>query len=135
MVSCFRLRYFNFEPSFKLRWGRARDSFGSQNLDHKLLGFMDALWHSGLGNYFVCRRFAVQTLLWSLEFVIQIKLEHDTIAVYFLSLNIVSSFDWHKKKRCRENLSKLRGTNRNNIWLRKLNSEDTKCPTHLKKWG
>ena len=24
------LRYFNFEPSFKLRWYRARDSFGSQ---------------------------------------------------------------------------------------------------------
>ena len=39
-----------------------------------------ALWPSGLGNYFVCRRFPVQTLLWSLEFVIQINLEHDTIA-------------------------------------------------------
>ena len=24
------LRYFNFEPSFKLRWCRARDLFGSQ---------------------------------------------------------------------------------------------------------
>ena len=36
---------------------------------------------SGLGNYFVCKRFAVQTLLWSLEFVTQINLEHDTIAV------------------------------------------------------
>ena len=35
----------------------------------------------GLGNYFVCKRFAVQTLLWSLEFVIEINLEHDTIAV------------------------------------------------------
>ena len=33
-----------------------------------------------LGNYFVCKRFAVRTLLWSLEFVIQINLEHDTIA-------------------------------------------------------
>ena len=40
-----------------------------------------ALWPTGLGNYFVCKRFAVQTLLWSLEFVIQISLEHDTIAV------------------------------------------------------
>ena len=26
-------------------------------------------WPSGLGNDFVCKRFAVQTLLWSLEFV------------------------------------------------------------------
>ena len=26
----FALRYFNFEPSFKLRWCRARDLFGSQ---------------------------------------------------------------------------------------------------------
>ena len=25
------LRYFKFEPSFKLRWRRARDLFGSQS--------------------------------------------------------------------------------------------------------
>ena len=36
---------------------------------------------SGLGNYFVCKRFAVQTFLWSLEFVIHINLKHKTIAV------------------------------------------------------
>ena len=35
---------------------------------------------SGLGNYFVCKRFGVQTLLRLLEMVIQINLEHDTIA-------------------------------------------------------
>ena len=40
-------------------------------------------WPSGLGNYFVCKGFAVQTLLWSLEFVIRINLEHDTIANRF----------------------------------------------------
>ena len=34
---------------------------------------------SGLGNYFICKRFSVQTLLRSLELVIQIILEHDTI--------------------------------------------------------
>ena len=39
------------------------------------------LWPSGLGNFIVCKRFAVQTLLWSLEFVIQINFEHNTIAV------------------------------------------------------
>ena len=52
------LKYFNFEPSFKLR-----------------------LWLSGLGNCIVCKRFAVQTLLWLLKFVIQINLEHGTIKV------------------------------------------------------
>ena len=26
----FMLRYFNFEPNFKLQWCRARDLFGSQ---------------------------------------------------------------------------------------------------------
>ena len=39
------------------------------------------LWPSGLGNFIVCKRFAVQTLLWSLGFVIQINFEHNTIAV------------------------------------------------------
>ena len=34
------------------------------------------LGHKGLDNNFVCKRFPVQTLLWSLEFVIQIDLEH-----------------------------------------------------------
>ena len=29
-----------------------------------------ALWPSGLGNYIICKRFAVQTLLWSLEFAV-----------------------------------------------------------------
>ena len=43
-----------------------------------------ALWPSGLGNYLICKRFAVQTLLWSLEFVIQINLKHDTITVNWL---------------------------------------------------
>ena len=37
-----------------------------------------AIWLGGLGNYFVCKRFAVQTFLRSLEFVFQINLEHDT---------------------------------------------------------
>ena len=39
-------------------------------------------WRSGLGNYFVYKSFAVQTLLWLLEFAIQINLQHDTITVY-----------------------------------------------------
>ena len=66
------LRYFNFEPSFKLRWRHARDLFGSQ-IPVSTWGF------ELLGNYFVCKGFAVQTLLRSLEFMIQINLEHDTI--------------------------------------------------------
>ena len=43
--------------------------------------FHMALGPRGLGSYFICKRFAVQTNLWSLEFVIQINLEHDTIKV------------------------------------------------------
>ena len=39
---------------------------------------------SGLGNYFIFKRFAVQSLLWLLQFVIKINLEHDTIAVWNL---------------------------------------------------
>ena len=88
------LRYFNFEPSFKLRWCRARELFGLQFpvttggfelriscirvLRIRLAYY--ALWPSGIGKYFLCKRFAVQTLLWPLEFVIQIILEHGTIA-------------------------------------------------------
>ena len=30
LTTVWKLRYFNFEPSFKLRWCRARDLFGSQ---------------------------------------------------------------------------------------------------------
>ena len=37
---------------------------------------------SNCDNYFICKRFAVETLLWSLEFVIQINLKHDTTTVF-----------------------------------------------------
>ena len=49
---------------------------------------VEAWWPSGLGNYFVCKRFAVQTILWSLEFVIQINLKHNTIAVMIVIFSI-----------------------------------------------
>ena len=45
------------------------------------------LWPSGLGNYFVCKLFTIQTLLWSMEFVIQVNLEHDTIVIYSFGKN------------------------------------------------
>ena len=38
-----------------------------------------AFWPSGKGDYFVCKRSTVQTLLWSPEFVIQINLKHNNI--------------------------------------------------------
>ena len=84
------LRYFNFQPSFKLRWCHARDLFGSR-IPVTIGGFelrisCESLWPIGWGNYFVCKRFAFQTLLWSLEFVIQINLEHNTIATTFVFL-------------------------------------------------
>ena len=92
------MRYFNFEPSFKLRWYRAQDLLGSQipvttgGFELRISCIRSsylthlALSPSGLGNYFICKRFAVQTLLWSLEFAIQINLEHDTIAVRYFFL-------------------------------------------------
>ena len=60
-------------------------SVSTVNLLHKkslpnLLGHK-LLWPSGLGNDFECKRFTVQTLLWSLEFVIQINLEQNTIKI------------------------------------------------------
>ena len=81
------LRYFIFESSIKLRWCRARDLFGSQipvttvGFELRIPCIQSRYLTHGLGNDFVCKGFAVQTLLWSLEFVIQINLEHDTIAV------------------------------------------------------
>ena len=38
-----------------------------------------------LGNYLACKTFAVQTIQWSMEFVIQKNLEHNTIAVWSLA--------------------------------------------------
>ena len=52
-------------------------------------------WPSELGNYFVCKRFAVHNLLWSLEFVIQRNLEHDTIAAMVLLYNKYKEFQWY----------------------------------------
>ena len=46
-------------------------------------------WASGLDNYFICKRFAVKTLLWSMELLIQIYIEHDTIALYLSIKNIL----------------------------------------------
>ena len=69
----------------KLRWCCARDLFWIANSsDHK----SKVLWPSGLGNYLVCKKFAVQTLLRSLEFVAQNNLEHDTITIWGISIKI-----------------------------------------------
>ena len=75
-----KFKVYRYIVSYKqhniLRWCRARDLFGSK-IPVSLEGF--ELWLScirskthGLGNYFVYKRFAVQTLLWTLGFVIQI---------------------------------------------------------------
>ena len=42
-------------------------------------------------NYFVCKRVAIQTLLWSLELMIQISLEHDTIALCNIPLHFLNA--------------------------------------------
>ena len=54
----------------------------------------EAIWSNGLGNYFVYSIFAVQSLVWSQEFVIQINHEHDTIAVWsWKYLTTLSQFE------------------------------------------
>ena len=85
------LRYFNFKVKFETamvscsRFVFITNTFGSatpvvrqQIWVLRIHLTYQTLWVS---NYFVCRRFAVQNLLRSLEFVVQINLEHGTIAV------------------------------------------------------
>ena len=49
------------------------------------------LWPSGLGNFFLCKRLAVQILLLPLELVIQINFEHETITLLlrFLKFSMI----------------------------------------------
>ena len=74
------LTFLSSEPNIS---GQLRWIFGSS-----WLCSFKALWPSGLGNYFVCTRFTVQTLLWSLEMVILINLENSYI--YFSSFSLYS---------------------------------------------
>ena len=68
------LRYFNFELSFKLRWCRARDLFGSQF--PVTTGGFELQISCIRSNYL-----ELSGATWSLEFVIPKNLENDTIAV------------------------------------------------------
>ena len=53
---------------------------------------------SGLGNFISCKRFAIQTLLWSLELVIHQNLEHNTIIELFcLKSEAMLNNDFGKK--------------------------------------
>ena len=105
----YMLRYFNFESSFKLRWWGARDLFGSQipvttggfelRISCMQSSYLTLLGLVGLGNYFACKRFAVQTLLWSQDFVIQTNLEHVAIAVFICCFSyIAKQFESHSKE-------------------------------------
>ena len=77
------------ENNCRAEWCRARGLFGSQIpvttawFELRISCIRSNLWPCSYGNYFACKRFAVQTLLWSMEFVIQINLEHDTIQFEF----------------------------------------------------
>ena len=72
------LRHFSFEPSFKQK---VKNSDTLNLPDY--LGF--SFWQSGLDNFFVCKRFVVQNLMWSLGFVTQIILKHDIIPYWKLT--------------------------------------------------
>ena len=45
--------------------------------------YLNHLWSSGLGNYFLCKIFAVETALWSLK----LNLEHNIITEIIANLN------------------------------------------------
>ena len=77
MVSCSRLIWITNSSDHRRVWT-------ANLLNLAWISLRIVFWPSGLGNYFVCKRFAVQILIWSLEFVIQINLEQDTIAVWNL---------------------------------------------------
>ena len=60
-------------------------SFWMEGLECKSLAYevvIQPTRSSGIGRYIVCKRFAVETLLWSLEFMIQIKLEPGRTTVW-----------------------------------------------------
>ena len=81
MVSCSRFIWITNSSNHRIVWPANllyKKKLASP-LGHK------ALCPSGLGKDFPCKRFAVQTFLWSQKFVIQINLEHGTIAVWNLA--------------------------------------------------
>ena len=86
-----KLKYFNFEASFQLRWCRARDL----TTGHRRI-------------YIVCKRFAVQILLGSLEFVIRNKISSQQDRY----LNSVSGKDMKTNKQF-WNVAKPSFTNKN----------------------
>ena len=70
----------------KLRW--LQEGFNCQSLAYEVVNLMqrhEALWPKGLGNFFVCKRLAVQTLQCSLEFVIQISSTTPSLAQCILN--------------------------------------------------
>ena len=81
MVPCSRFIWITYSSDHRRVWtaNLLHIKYLPNPLGHK------TLWPSRLGKYLICEIFAVQTLLWSLEFVIQINLEHDTIAVWNLA--------------------------------------------------
>ena len=56
-----------------VRWCHSQDLWITDSNDHRDHKFHLSMWITELGNYIVCKWFAVQTLLWSLEFVIHNK--------------------------------------------------------------
>ena len=63
----------------KFQWPQGGSN--CESLEYELVAF----WPSELGDYFACKRFPVQTLLWSLEFMVQINLDHDIMEILIKS--------------------------------------------------
>ena len=117
-----RLEYFKLEQSLKVLWCRAWDLSWIANSSDPHKRFWSAV--SGLGNYAVYKRFAVQTLLWlSLEILIQNKSRARRHQRYLL----VEFLKWKSKLEDNETgnqISKTRFKIMGNVYAQ----------THVKKW-
>ena len=87
-----------------------------------------ALWPRGLGNYLICKRFAVQTLLWSLEFVIKINLKHKPIVVSTrIVFDTISNSKIHRGK-CRPAGCDITGGNSEKMWAHRFLETKAEVP-------
>ena len=83
--------FFLIYSKLLLHWYRAQDYFRITNSnDQRDQKFYLNLWITVLGNYIICKRFEIQTLLWWLEFAIHNK----SWARYHLNLKLDSKLNY-----------------------------------------
>ena len=67
-------------------------------------------WYSGLGNYFVCKRFAVQTLLWLIKFFFQTCFKVEVVQHRFVVALIAyeSAYDMKFRVKLKDNYNQYK---------------------------